>query len=96
MFGIGLANDDSALPTTAPTPAEADPRRGPCGPLSLYALGKVPLLLEAESAARKRAQGTGSPVMQEHSDGVAFLGMYRRGLMLLVVELLKAVISEAM
>ena len=70
-----LANDDSALPATAPTPAEAHPRRGLWSSLSQYALRKVPLLLAAESAACERLQGAGRPVMQEHSDGVAFLGM---------------------
>lgn len=84
------ANDDEALPATAPTPAEAHPRRG-LWVLSLYALRKVPLLLAAESAACERLQGAGRPVMQEHSHGVAFPGMYRRGLMLLVVGLMKAV-----
>ena len=63
--------------------------------LSSYALRKVPLLGNAESAGPYGIQGAsgtsicacGGLAMHQHSPGVAFLmqGMYRRGLMLLVV-----------
>ena len=72
--------------------------------LSSYALRKVPLLENAESAGPHGIQGAsgasicawGGLAMHQHSPGVAFpmRGTYRRGLMLLVVVTV-AGLSEA-
>ena len=80
-------HDDSGHPCHGTNPFQSAPTERPCLVLSGSALGKVPLLCVAESAARKREPRHpgalciwGCFAMHQHSDGVASHGCTEEGL----------------